>query len=210
MHLFKRPLVMLLVLIAASMFVVACGDDDSKSDDSKADKAMTETEETTTDEAMSDDGEMAMGDKTIAALASENPDLSTLVELATAAGLVETLSGEDQFTVFAPTNEAFAKLPAATIADLKKPANKEKLVGILTYHAVPGMAMSSDLTDGQELTTANGATLKVSIDGDTVKIGDATVVTPDVKASNGVVHVIDTVLMPPAAPAGGAAGSTNG
>ncbi len=204
MHLLKRPLALLLVLIAASMFVVACGDDDDSGDDAnKDDAAMTEDEES--DDAMSEDDAMS-GDMTIAALAAENPDLSTLVQAATAAGLVETLSGEEPFTVFAPTNAAFEKLPEGTVENLLKPENQEQLVGILTYHATPGAAMAADLSDGQELTMANGLPLTVSIMGDKVMVGDATVVAADVKASNGVVHVIDTVLMPPADAAPAAAG----
>ena len=209
MHVLKRPLAMLLVLVAATMFVVACGDDDdsSSSDDNKDDAAMSEDEDAMSeDDAMADD-EMKMGDKTIVELASENPDLSTLAELATAAGLIETLSGEGPYTIFAPTNDAFAKLPAETIANLKKPENREQLAGILTYHGVPGTVMAADLSDGQEVTMINEKTATISIDGDKVMINDATVVMPDVMASNGVVHVIDTVLMPPADDAAAAGGN---
>merc|ERR1712195_208767 len=117
--------------------------------------------------------------KTIVDLAVATPDLSTLVAALKAGGLVETLSGKGPFTVFAPTNEAFAKLPPATLAHLLKPANVKELDAILTYHVVSGVAaFSKDLTDGE-------------------KINDATVKTADIAASNGVVHIIDTVLSIP-------------
>lgn len=196
MHILKRTVTMLMVLATAALFVVACGDDD-ESTSTKDDKpAATETDAAMEDDA-SDDA-TAESDKTIVDLAVENPDLSTLAELVTAAGLIDTLSGEGPFTVFAPTNDAFAKLPAATIADLKKPANKDKLAAILTYHVVPSAVMSTDLTDGQKVTMVSEQDATIKLDGDTAMINDATIVAADVKASNGVVHVIDTVLMPPA------------
>jgi uncharacterized surface protein with fasciclin (FAS1) repeats len=121
---------------------------------------------------------------------------NTLAAALKAAGLVDTLKGEGPFTVFAPTDEAFAKLPAGTLESLLKPENKEKLKVVLTYHVVPGKAMSSDLKDGQSVTTVNGKGATVKIDGGKVTVGDATVVKPDVAATNGVIHVIDTVLIP--------------
>lgn len=120
----------------------------------------------------------------------------TLVAALKAADLVEALKADGPFTVFAPTDEAFAALPEGTVEDLLKPENKDKLTAILTYHVVPGKTKSKDLA-GQTLSveTLNGA--EVAIDGtDGVTIGGATVVTPDVYASNGVIHVIDTVLLP--------------
>jgi uncharacterized surface protein with fasciclin (FAS1) repeats len=134
----------------------------------------------------------------IVTVAAGNPDFSTLVAAVQAAGLAETLQGAGPFTVFAPNNAAFAKLPAGTVENLLKPENKEQLVKILTYHVVPGKVMAADVT-GKTSTpaTVQGATLNV--DGSAgVKINDATVVAADVAASNGVIHVIDTVLMPPA------------
>jgi len=131
----------------------------------------------------------------IVEIASGNKDFSTLVAAVVAAGLAETLSGEGPFTVFAPTNEAFAKLPAGTVEELVKPENKEKLAAILTYHVVSGKAMSSDLSDGQKVKTVNGEEISVSING-SVKVDEATVVTADLEASNGVIHVIDSVIMP--------------
>jgi len=135
-------------------------------------------------------------DKDIVDLAAETEMLSTLVEAVKAGGLVETLKGEGPFTVFAPTNEAFAALPEGTLEELLKPENKEKLVSILTYHVVPGKVMSTDLQDGQTAATVEGSEITVDL-SDGAKINDATVVKADVKASNGVVHVIDKVIMPP-------------
>ena len=120
----------------------------------------------------------------------------TLAAALKAAGLVETLKGEGPFTVFAPTDDAFAKLPKGTVEDLLKPENKEKLKSILTYHVAPAKAMSADLKDGQAVPTVNGKDVTVKIDGGKVMAGNAQVTKPDVAASNGVIHVIDTVLMP--------------
>jgi len=131
----------------------------------------------------------------IVEIASGNKDFSTLVAAVVAAGLVETLNGNGPFTVFAPTNEAFAKLPAGTVEELLKPENKEKLVAILTYHVVAGKVMSKDLSNGQKAETVNGQEITVTIeDGD--KIDAATVTAADLEASNGVIHVIDSVIMP--------------
>ena len=131
----------------------------------------------------------------IVEIASANKDFSTLVAAVVAGGLAETLSGTGPFTVFAPTNAAFAKLPAGTVEELIKPENKEKLVAILTYHVIAGNAMSTDLSDGQLIKTVNGQEVKVSI-GDSVKVDGATVIAPNLKASNGVIHVIDSVILP--------------
>ena len=121
---------------------------------------------------------------------------NTLVAAVKAADLVDTLKGAGPFTVFAPTDEAFAALPAGTVDDLLKPENKEKLVAILTYHVVPGKVMSSDLTDGMTATTVEGADVTIDLDNG-VMVNDATVTTADVAADNGVIHVIDKVIMPP-------------
>ena len=121
---------------------------------------------------------------------------NTLAAALKAAGLVETLKGDGPFTVFAPTDEAFAKLPAGAVEDLLKPENKEKLTAVLTYHVVAGKATSGDLKDGQKVATVNGKNAVVKIDGGKVKVGDANVVKADIPASNGVIHVIDSVLMP--------------
>lgn len=123
-------------------------------------------------------------------------DFSTLVKAVQAAGLVETLKGEGPFTVFAPTDAAFEKLPEGTLADLLKPENKEKLTSILTYHVVPGKVMAADAAKLTSAKTVNGKELTVKAEGDTVMIDNAKVVKTDIKASNGVIHVIDTVVLP--------------
>ena len=122
----------------------------------------------------------------------------TLAAALGAAGLVQTLKGPGPFTVFAPTDAAFAKLPAGTVETLLKPENKGQLTAILTYHVVPGKALAADISGKKtSIATVNGA--KLAIDGTNgVKVNNATVTTADVMASNGVIHVIDTVLMPPA------------
>lgn len=135
--------------------------------------------------------------------ASNTESLSTLVTAVQAADLVETLQGEGPFTVLAPTNAAFDALPEGTLNDLLLPENKDTLAGILTYHVISGEVLSSDLTDGQVVTTVQGEELTVSLmDGMVMftdaKGGSATVTTADVRAGNGVVHIIDAVLMPAA------------
>jgi uncharacterized surface protein with fasciclin (FAS1) repeats len=120
----------------------------------------------------------------------------TLVAAVQAAGLVETLKGEGPFTVFAPTDDAFAKLPAGTVENLLLPENRDALISVLTYHVVPGKIMSSDAAGQEvELTTVQGQSL--AIDGTNgVTVNDANVITADIEASNGVIHVIDTVVLP--------------
>ncbi|HEY5155082.1 MAG TPA: fasciclin domain-containing protein [Acidimicrobiales bacterium] len=134
--------------------------------------------------------------KTIVELAAGNPELSTLVAAVKAAGLADTLAGTGPYTVFAPTNAAFAALPAGTVENLLKPENKDQLVKVLTYHVVPGAVTSTQLMNGP-VTTVEKQPVTIKIDGKTVMVNDATVVTADVMASNGVVHVIDKVLLPP-------------
>jgi len=142
-------------------------------------------------------GEMMVDTKNIVENASASSDHTTLVAAVQAAGLVDTLSSEGPFTVFAPTNNAFEMLPEGTVSTLLMTENKGMLTDILTYHVVAGSYMASDITDGLTLTTVNGAELMFSIVEGIVYInGEATVTIADAKASNGVVHVIDTVLMP--------------
>ena len=127
-------------------------------------------------------------------VAAGNENFSTLVAAVKAAGLVDTLKGKGPFTVFAPTNEAFAKLPAGTVEDLLKPENKGKLVAVLTYHVVAGKVMAADVKAG-EVATVQGSKATIATDGG-VTIDGAKVVTADVAADNGVIHVIDTVILP--------------
>lgn len=131
---------------------------------------------------------------TIVDVATAAGSFNTLVEALEAADLVETLQGEGPFTVFAPTDEAFAALPEGTLEDLLLPENKEQLAQILSYHVVPGTFAASDLSDG-EVTTVEGGSVAIVV-GESVTVNDATVTQPDVEASNGVIHVVDTVLIP--------------
>jgi len=141
-------------------------------------------------------GAMMLPSKNIVENAAASADHTTLVAAVKQAELVETLSGTGPFTVFAPTNEAFAKIPKATLDNLMKPEMKADLTKILTYHVVPGAVKAADLVDGQELTTVQGQKLKVSVKDGVVMIGGATVTIADAISSNGVTHVINSVLMP--------------
>ena len=146
-------------------------------------------------------GAMMTADKDIVDNAAGSADHTTLVAAVKAAGLVETLKSAGPFTVFAPTNAAFDKLPAGTVNSLVTPEMKPTLTKILTYHVVPGRLMAADLKDGQTLTTVEGETLTVMVKGTSVMLKDAkggmsTVTIPNVVSSNGITHVVDTVLMP--------------
>lgn len=121
---------------------------------------------------------------------------NTLAAALEAAGLVETLKGDGPFTVFAPTDDAFAKLPAGTLDSLLQPENKDQLISILTYHVVAGKVMASDVVKLSSATTVNGADVAISIDDGSVLVDNATVIKTDISASNGVIHVIDAVILP--------------
>ncbi len=133
--------------------------------------------------------------KTIVGVAAGAGQFNTLVAAVKAAGLVDTLNGAGPFTVFAPTDEAFAKLPAGTVETLLKPENKHKLVAILTYHVLAGKVMAADVKT-MAAKTVNGKEASIKVDGGKVTIGAANVVKTDIAASNGVIHVIDAVLIP--------------
>lgn len=143
-------------------------------------------------------GAMQAEQSTIVEIAAGDDTFSTLVAAVTAAGLVETLSGEGPFTVFAPTNDAFGALPAGTVDSLLLEENRDQLTAILTYHVVPGEYFAKDTAAGvYDLTTVQGDTVNVVVGADgTVTVDGATVVAADVDASNGVIHVIDAVIMP--------------
>jgi uncharacterized surface protein with fasciclin (FAS1) repeats len=132
----------------------------------------------------------------IVATAVAAGQFKTLAAALQAAGLVDTLKGTGPFTVFAPTDEAFAKLPAGTVEDLLKPENKAKLTAILTYHVVAGKVMAADVMKVKDAKTVQGSSLKVSSMGDQVMVDNAHIVKTDIAASNGVIHVIDQVIMP--------------
>ena len=166
----------LALALVASISLVACGSDSS-----------TEVVDTTVME------EVAAND--IVAVASSTEGFSTLVAALTAASLVETLQGEGPFTVFAPNDEAFAALPAGLLEKLLLPENVAVLASILTYHVVAGKVMSTDVTAG-DAPTVEGSTLALAL-MDGVQVNDATVIAADVEASNGVIHVINKVLVPP-------------
>lgn len=142
------------------------------------------------------DSVLLPADKNIVEIAASNDSFSTLVAAVKAAGLVDTLQGDGPFTVFAPTNDAFAKLPEGTVENLLKPENREKLVSILTYHVVPGKVTASDVVTLSSAKTVNGKTVKVNASGKGVQINNANVVKTDIEATNGVIHVIDTVILP--------------
>ena len=138
------------------------------------------------------------GKQDIVDTAVANGQFKTLATALNAAGLVNTLKGPGPFTVFAPTDDAFAKLPPGTLDDQLKPENKGKLAAILTYHVVPGGVTSRQVTNLKEAKTVNGSMLQVSARDGKVMINNADVVKPDIETSNGVIHVIDAVLLPPA------------
>jgi len=123
-------------------------------------------------------------------------DFKTLATALQAAGLVDTLKGPGPFTVFAPTDEAFAKLPAGTLEDLLKPENKQKLISILNYHVVAGKVLAKDVVKLHEAKTLNGQEVKIRVEDGKVKVDDATVIKTDIECTNGVIHVIDSVLLP--------------
>lgn len=138
---------------------------------------------------------LAMAEKDIVETAAEAGSFETLLAAATAAGLVDTLKGDGPFTVFAPTDEAFAALPEGTVDTLLMPENKDQLVAVLTYHVVPGKVMSTDLTDDMTAATVQGGNVTIDLDNG-VMVNDATVVSADIEAENGVIHVIDKVILP--------------
>lgn len=176
----------------ASLALVGCSSDSSDSSASPTPAATSAAPmESPTDVAS------PVADETIVGVASANPDFSTLVAAVSAAGLAETLGAPGPYTVFAPTNEAFEDLPAGLLDALLLPENKEVLAQILTYHVVAGEVMSADVQPGK-VPTVEGSdlTIKVQKDGD-VKVNGADVEAVDVEASNGVIHVIDEVLVPP-------------
>jgi uncharacterized surface protein with fasciclin (FAS1) repeats len=141
--------------------------------------------------------------QTIVDIAASNPDFSTLVTAVTAAGLVDTLNSEGPFTVFAPTNEAFAALPEGQLDALL--ANKEQLAAVLTYHVVAGKVMAADVVDLTSATSVQGEPITITATADGVRVNDANVTATDIEASNGVIHVIDKVILPPSMTMGSSA-----
>ena len=185
----------------SALFLTACNDNATTTDTSKDSTKMMSADTSSKMMANEEQGVMVGGakmvpSKNIVENAAGSSDHTTLVAAVKAAGLAETLSGAGPFTVFAPTNEAFAKLPAGTVDNLLKPEMKKDLTNILTYHVVAGKLMAADLKDGQKLKTVEGGELTVSVKAGKVMINGANVSIADVVSSNGVTHVIDAVLMP--------------
>ena len=174
--------------IAALLFLSGCSSDSDDAASATTSAAAPAASEMASEPAMAEPG-------TIVEVASSNSDFETLVAAVTAAGLAETLSGEGPFTVFAPTDAAFEALPEGVLEALLLPENKDALTSILTYHVVSGEVMAADVTAG-DVPTVEGSTIAITTDGG-VKVNEATVTATDVDASNGVIHVIDAVLVPP-------------
>lgn len=184
----KRYLAIATIVPALALGAAACGSDDEGNGSSGGGAATSQEQAPSTQQNAQD----------VVALAQDTPDLSTLVTAVSTAKLGDTLQGDGPFTVFAPTNAAFKDLGDEQVQSLLEPENRDQLTQVLTYHVVPGTLTAADLSDGQKLETVAGETLTVKVDGGTVMVDDASVVQPDVEASNGVVHVIDGVLTPKA------------
>lgn len=182
----KKIFKVLAALVITSATLAACN-----SNDAKTEETVNVTTDTVKEQVMA-----PVAPKDIVDVAIGSPDHTTLVAAVTAAGLVETLKGAGPFTVFAPSNAAFAALPAGTVDGLLKPESKAALTKILTYHVVAGAVKAADLKDGQKVKTLQGQELTVAIKDGKVTINGANVTAADLAGSNGVVHVIDAVLMP--------------
>ncbi|HEX8329263.1 MAG TPA: fasciclin domain-containing protein [Hymenobacter sp.] len=202
---------LLTVLAATSLVLASCGSDKPADTETTATSTVNPADSVAAmagdsarmakPEGVMVDGVAMTADKDIVDNAAGAKSVSTLVAAVKQAGLVETLKSAGPFTVFAPTNAAFDKLPKGAVAGLMQPESKEKLAGVLKYHVIPGRLLAADLKDGQELTTANGEKLKISVKDGKVMVSNgkdapATVQIADVISSNGVTHVIDGVVLP--------------
>jgi uncharacterized surface protein with fasciclin (FAS1) repeats len=186
----RRTPFLITAAAASVLMFAACGDGETTSSTASSPSA----------EAMSQADDTSASSETITEIVAGNPEFSTLLAAVQAGGLAETLSGQGPFTVFAPTDEAFAQLPAGTLDGLLQPTSKDQLSAILTYHVVPAEVMAADVQAG-EVTTVNGAPFRVGIHSGKVTITDrqgnqANVIKTDIDASNGVIHAIDAVLLP--------------
>ncbi len=193
----------LVPIVALSLLAAGCGNKADNQDSMMKDEAMVKNDATATNDSMMNEagvevgGAMMVPSKDIVDNASNASNVTTLVTAVKAAGLVETLKGEGPFTVFAPTNDAFAKLPAGTVETLVKPESKEMLTKILTYHVVAGRYLAKDLKDGMTLKSVQGQTLLIGNKNGVITVNGTTMVqTQDVISKNGVTFVIDSVLMP--------------
>ena len=195
----KKTFLSAVMVASASVFMLTSCNDAKKTEETTT--VATDTTKVAAAPKMEEAGVMVGGanmvpSKNIVENAAGSADHTTLVAAVKAAGLAETLSGKGPFTVFAPTNEAFAKLPAGAVDGLLKPESKAKLTGVLTYHVVAGAVKAADLKDGQKIKTLQGEELTVGVKDGKVTINGANVTIADVVSSNGVTHVIDAVLMP--------------
>lgn len=179
------------VLLAGSVFLVGCAP--ATTPTTPATTVESDPSDTTSEITPVPSAELA---KDIVDTAAANDDFKTLVAAVKAAGLVDTLKGDGPFTVFAPTDAAFAKLPEGTLEDLLKPESKDKLISILTYHVVPGKVLAADVVTLTTAKTVQGGELAIAVDGGKVKVDEANVTATDIECSNGVIHVIDAVLLP--------------
>ena len=193
----KINLTLLVAACFTTLSMVACGDSATKTQ-TTTDSVPTESkmEEPKMEAGVMVGGANMVASKNIVENAAGSSDHTTLVAAVKAAGLVETLSGTGPFTVFAPTNEAFDKLPKGTVENLLKPEMKADLAAVLTFHVVSGALKAADLKDGQKLKTVQGQELTVSVKEGKVMIDGANVTIADAVSSNGVTHVIDAVLLP--------------
>jgi uncharacterized surface protein with fasciclin (FAS1) repeats len=191
-------------MMALATALSACGGDDDADVDMRDDDVVVSRD--AQPPMMDDDDDMAMDvdtadepvvDETIVDVAAGNSDFSTLVSLVQLAGLQDDLAGDGPFTVFAPNNAAFQKLPAETVDMLRMPQNREQLAALLQYHVVDGETMSSDLSGEMTVSTLSGDELRIDAANTPATVNEAVVLTTDILASNGVIHVIDTVLLPP-------------
>ena len=196
----KKQFLNVAMCLSLLALVSACNSSKSTSatDSTMTDTSMTMADTTTmnTQEGVMVGGALMVPTKNIVENAAESKDHTTLVAAVKAAGLAETLSGKGPFTLFAPTNEAFDKLPAGTVDKLLKPEMKKDLAGVLTYHVVAGNYKAADLKDGLELSTVQGQKIKFSYKGGQWYVNDAKITITDAVSNNGVTHVIDGVLMP--------------
>jgi uncharacterized surface protein with fasciclin (FAS1) repeats len=182
----RLPIRLAAGIAAIALTVAACSSDDSTSDATEAPEQTSSTTAAPAEPSMN-----------IVEIASGEEDFSTLVTAVTTADLAETLSGEGPFTVFAPTNAAFAEIPEDQLNAIL--ADQEQLTAILTYHVVPGKVMAGDLQPSQQVETVQGDTVDIQVGDAGATINGCNIVTTDIEASNGVIHVIDCVLLPPAA-----------
>lgn len=173
-------------LLVGALFLTGCGDANDATEGDDDSSTSTATNGTDNSEEAKDIVDTAVGAE----------GFETLVAAVKAAGLVDTLKGEGPFTVFAPTDEAFAALPEGTLETLLKPENKDQLTAILTYHVVSGKVMAADVVKVTSAKTVQGDEVTVKVEGDKVMIDGANVTTTDIECSNGVIHVIDAVILP--------------